>query len=349
MFGGEFRVLELAGSATDRGETHGRSLKTEIGLYLDERLRLSGEAEWSGRAARQEEIRAIAESTLRLHQAYDADLFEEMAAMAEAAGISAAEAVVVGGFTDLIDIIRTTGGTTAVEDDCTAVIDPRSGVLAQTWDMHASAGDYLVMFDLKPDNGPGALLQSTAGCLGQIGINEAGIAVGINNLTAWGRPGVTWPFAVRKALARPTVADAVEAIAGAPLAGGHNFLVLGPDGDGYDIEAMPGSVDVRRTSGKALFHTNHCLAEATVAEEAPRLQHFVESSRERLEVAMASSTGPIGRDTAMELFAHPTICRRAPTPDDVASCGAVIMEPRQRSMWAAWGYPDQAEYQLFSL
>lgn len=343
------RVLELAGSATDRGETHGRTLKTEIGLYLDDRLRLSGEAEWSGREAGEGEIRAIAESTLRHHQTYDADLFEEMVAMAEAAGITAAEAVVVGGFTDLIDVVRAAGGTAPVEDDCTALVDPRSGVLAQTWDMHASAGEYLAMFDLMPDNGPRALVQSTAGCLGQIGINEAGIAVGINNLTAWGRSGVTWPFAVRKALAQTTVATAVEAFASAPLAGGHNFLVLGPEGDGYDIEAMPGSVDVRRTSGEALFHTNHCLADATVEEEAPRLQHFVESSRERLEAAMAAGRDPIGRDTAIELFADPTICRRAATAHDVASCGAVIIEPRQRSMWAAWGYPDEAEYQLFSL
>jgi isopenicillin-N N-acyltransferase like protein len=76
-----------------------------------------------------------------------------------------------------------------VDDTCTAVIIPDgraagAGFLAQTWDMHASATPHVVMLDTVPDPGPAALVFSTVGCLGQIGMNEAGIAIGINNLTA---------------------------------------------------------------------------------------------------------------------------------------------------------------------
>ncbi|MEZ4609969.1 MAG: hypothetical protein R2838_06930 [Caldilineaceae bacterium] len=36
------------------------------------------------------------------------------------------------------------------------------------------------------------------GCVGMIGMNEHGVAVGINNLLGRdGRPGVHWPFVVR--------------------------------------------------------------------------------------------------------------------------------------------------------
>jgi isopenicillin-N N-acyltransferase-like protein len=72
-----------------------------------------------------------------------------------------------------------------------------------------------------------------------MGMNEAGIGVGINNLTSYGKAGVTWPFVVRKALEQTDLDDAVSAVLDADLAGGHNFLVMGPDGVGVNIEAMP--------------------------------------------------------------------------------------------------------------
>ena len=108
--------------------------------------------------------------------------------------------MVVGGFTDLVDVVRARIGDAPIEDDCTAVLNPANKVLAQTWDMHASALDYVVFLKLDPVMGPAVVVQTTAGCLGQIGMNEAGIAIGINNLTAYGKPGVTWPFVVRKVL-----------------------------------------------------------------------------------------------------------------------------------------------------
>src|SRR3970040_2249861 len=115
--------------------------------------------------------------------------------------------------------------------------------------MHASAGEYVVMLKLDPLSGPGAVCQTTAGCLGQIGMNEAGIGVGINNLTSIGKPGVTWPFVVRKVLEQATLDAAIDCVVDADLAGGHNYLLIGPDGSGVNIEAMPGSGGGDRVTG----------------------------------------------------------------------------------------------------
>ena len=337
------RVLEIYGGAGDFGRIHGTEGKALIRDYLDERLGLSGDATWAGRYAEAETVLALAETTLSHHQAYSPTLYEEMLALADGAGITAAEAVVVGGFTDLVDLVRAHDGWAPIEDDCTALIDPTNGVLAQTWDMHASAGEYVLMLKLDPVSGPAAVVQTTAGCLGQIGLNEAGIGVGINNLTSIGKAGVTWPFVVRKALEQTNLDAAVDCVLTADLAGGHNYLMIGPDGTGVNIEAMPGTVNVTRVTGSPFVHTNHCIDAGTQLEEGIRTPEHIEGSQTRLER---------GNELAQDLdafFDDPSIARRASSPHDVATCGAVVIRPLTRRLDSVWGIPGEGSWESFSL
>lgn len=334
-------MIELKGSPEAVGKGHGAQLAELIGAYLSDRLHLSGDPYWAGRSSDPGAILALADETVVHHERFDAPLFQEMTAMADAAGITPAEAVVVGGFTDLIDVVRSHGGPALEEDDCTAVIDADSGVLAQTWDMHASAGEYVVMLRIEPDSGPRVLVQTTAGCLGQIGMNEAGIAIGINNLTAYGRPGVTWPFVVRKVLAQSNLDEAVKVVLDADLAGGHNFLLMGPDGSGCNIEAMPDERRVTRVDNGVFVHANHCLDKATAREEGTRSPTSEESSTRRQKVGEEAA----GDIEAM--FLDPDISRRATQPHDVATCGAVVMKPGEKSLDAVWGVPGDYPWEHF--
>ncbi|MGH8953347.1 MAG: C45 family autoproteolytic acyltransferase/hydrolase [Acidimicrobiia bacterium] len=343
MNSGPLRVLEIYGDASDFGRIHGTECKPMIRDYLDERLGLSGGATWAGRPARADTVLALAETTLAHHQDYSPTLYEEMLALAEAAGITPAQAVVVGGFTDLVDVVRAHDGWAPIEDDCTALLDPSTGVLAQTWDMHASAGEYVVMLKLDPLTGPGAVVQTTAGCLGQIGMNEAGIGVGINNLTSIGKPGVTWPFVVRSVLEQTTLDAAVDAVVSADLAGGHNYLIMGPDGVGANIEAMPGTIEVTPVSEDPFVHTNHCLDPGTRLEEGTRTPEHVEGSQTRLDR---------GSDLAQDLeafFADPSITRRADSPHDVATCGAVVIHTVERRLDSVWGIPGDGPWESFRM
>jgi isopenicillin-N N-acyltransferase-like protein len=311
--------------------------------YLEDRLGLSGDGTWAGRPARPGTVLSLAEATLAYHRSYSPALYDEMVALAEAAGITAAEAVVVGGFTDLVDVVRAHDGWAPIEDDCTAVLDPGNGVLAQTWDMHASAGEYVVMLKLDPVSGPGAVVQTTAGCLGQIGMNEAGIGVGINNLTSIGKPGVTWPFVVRKVLQQTDLDAAIDAVTSADLAGGHNYLVVGPDGAGANIEAMPGSIRVTSVTDAPFVHTNHCLDDGTRLEEGERTPEHVSGSAARLTR---------GSELAQDLdafFSDPSIARRASSPQDVATCGAVVIRPKEKLLDSVWGIPGESPWEPFRL
>jgi isopenicillin-N N-acyltransferase-like protein len=187
------------------------------------------------------------------------------------------------------------------------------------------------------------VVQTTAGCLGQIGMNEAGIGVGINNLTSIGKPGVTWPFVVRTVLEQTSLDAAVDAVLDADLAGGHNYLIMGPDGIGANIEAMPGTTEVTQVAETPLVHTNHCLSPATGLEEGARPAEHVAGSQARLDR---------GTELVSDLdsfFSDPSIARRADSPHEVATCGAVVIRPGERRLDSVWGIPDDAPWETFRL
>lgn len=343
MHGGELRVLEVFGDSADLGRGHGSACRDMIRRYADDRIELTTQEDWGGGQADRDLILGCAEETLSHHEQFSESLYAEMTAMAGAAGITPAEAVVVGGFTDLVDLVRARVGSAPDEHNCTGIINPQGGYLAQTWDMHASAGEYVIMLKLDPLMGPDVFVQTTAGCLGQMGMNEAGIAVGINNLTSMGKPGVTWPFVVRKILEQTDLDDAIKVVLDADVAGGHNFFVIGPDGEGATVEAMPRSKRVTRTEGRPLIHANHCLHDDTRAEEGSKRPEWVQSSHDRHRIGEESA------DDLDAFFGDPAISRRASQPHEVATCGAVIIEPGNRTMRAVWGVPGDHPWETFRL
>ena len=247
-------------------------------------------------------------------------------------------------------------GIQDTEDDCTAALIPDeraggAGFLAQTWDMHASAVDFVVLLDIRPDDGLRALVLTTTGCLGQIGMNEAGVCIGINNLMGSdGGVGVTWPHVVRRALQCTTVEDALACIREAPLAGAHNYLLMGPDGTGYNVEAYTTAMHVTRLESDALVHTNHALEAETIALSQDRPEDLQAASIARLEQGRAAlAAHDVGFDEVAEMTRHPTLCYAAKPPLHLATCGAVIMRPCTLDLWACEGRPDTNPYEHFSL
>lgn len=353
MKGSPIRVTSVTGSPSEMGRAHGTEHAREIRAYADDRIALSAQGtDWS-----RDRIIGLADDMLESHEQYDAMLYEEMLSLADAAGLSPGEAVIVGGYTDFIDAVRAVATGSAQEDDCTAVIVPDrladgAGFLAQTWDMHASATPHIIMLDVAPDHGPRSLVFTTVGTLGQIGMNEAGISIGINNLTASdGGIGVTWPFVVRKALRQTDLDSAIACITEARLAGGHNYLLFDASGRGASIEAMPTATHVETLASHPLVHTNHCLASSTRAVEGERPGDLNESSILRIRQAPELLEDlPVTAETLMALTRDErSICRHPEPPWNYESCGAAIMRPATGDFWACWGVPSENEFERFSL
>ncbi len=350
------RILDLSGSPEAIGYEHGSAYADEIRIYTDERVRLAGSEFWAGGRLDRAEVLDIAHSCLPAHEAHSADLYAEMCGIAQGAGITPAEAVVVGGFTDFVDTVRSVVGgphpLEVQEDDCTAFIVPDAraggqGFYGQTWDMHDSATDHVILLRIRPDNGPAALVFTTTGCVGQLGMNEAGTCVGINNLAAAdGCRGVMWTSVVRDALARASAAEARDAILQANLAGAHSFLTFDGSGDGHLIEAFPTARPFEKLEANALVHTNHALWDEALARQAPKEKSLMANSARRLKRAQEL----LDRDgvTVDDLMAltrdNEAICQVSTPPIHIESSGAAIMRPRTLDFWAVWGLPSRNDF-----
>ncbi|MCG6965136.1 MAG: C45 family peptidase [Chromatiaceae bacterium] len=355
------RVLALTGTPREFGRAHGETFRDQIRRYTAERVALAGSAQWTGHALPRAAVLALAEACIPEHTAYAPDLMDELAAIAEAADLSVAELIITNGFTDFIDLVYARGGgigvTSRAQDDCTAFIIPEAlsadshGLFGQTWDMHASSAPYVVLLSGRPAQGPAFLAFSLTGCVGMIGMNDAGIAIGINNLLgAQGQIGVTWPFVVRKALQQTDIEAALACITTAQLVGAHNFQLFDRHGTGINVEAMPGYCDVTRSDGTPMVHSNHCLAPQTLARCRPRAPASQASSEARLARArQLLAGGAVTVEALMALTRDPVICVRAEPPLDMQTCGAAIMQPASGLLWAVQGLPVDNEYARFSV
>ena len=355
------RVVDLAGTPFEMGYAHGSAYQGAIRHFAEERVRLSGDPLWTGRSLARAEVLKLAEACLAEHERYAPELVEELRGMAAATELTLAELLIVNGFTDFIDTVYRAGppaqpAAPVGADNCTAFLVPDSraqgqGFFGQTWDMHDSATPHVVLLRGNPGGAPRFLSFTTVGCVGMIGMNEVGVAVGINNLLgADGQIGVTWPFVVRRMLRSETAAAALKALQCAPLAGAHNYLIMDRSGRGYNVEATATAQHVTPLDDAPIVHTNHCLAPATRAAERTRDPLSQASSEVRATRAEALlSRSEITAKDLQALTRDDTICLRAAPPRHVETCGAAIMRPATGDFWMAWGRPSENPYEHFSL
>lgn len=355
-------TLDLRGSPFDFGHTHGTAFRAAIRAYAAERVALAGGAAWTGRELSRREVLALADACVAPHREYAPDLVEELEGMAAATGLSLGELIVAGGFTDFIDVVvagAAAGGAleTKALDDCTAFLVPGSrmadglAAFGQTWDMHEGSTEHLVLLRGRPQHAPDFLAFTTAGSLGMIGMNEAGLTVGINNLmSADGRVGVTWPFVVREILKAEDLQGALEALSRAPLAGGHNYLILDASGAGANVEAMPTASHLTPLEDAPVAHTNHNLHESTMAVERPREPDSQANSEARLADAerLLDRSGLTIADLQGVTADTTTICYRGVAPRFVGTCGGFIARPATRELWVARGMPSEQPYERFA-
>ncbi len=350
--------VTLAGSPKQMGQAHGEQFAERIAQFAEIRLaRCIDEVTESGRRLTRDDVVSFCQSVLQHHRDYAPSVYEEFAGIAEAAGISPAMLMICNGLTDVVDPLAC--GTKAW--GCTSwLIGPEATddgqVLAgQSWDMHPEAADFIAVFRRQPAEGPASLVMSTIGCLSLVGINEAGIAVGNNNLKPTdARPGVMYLSMIHHALAQTPLAGAVNAITLAQRMSGHNYYLAGPEGEIVDIETTATRHEVVDPAGSFYVHTNHYLTAALREFEA---EGKLESSHYRLDrmgKLLHKHVGEITAQTMMTLMADEQghgdcrICRRDPA-DEAATCGAIVMSPQAGTMWAVQGPPSQNKFERFQL
>jgi isopenicillin-N N-acyltransferase like protein len=346
-------VLRVDESPRQWGQSHGESFRGEVRSLADIRIYLTIKV---GGFADEGQVLDVARAHLPVLERYDALLHDELVGIAEGAGLSPAHIVVLNHYTDLRDIDARAwpAGTTKSREDsdsgCSVLwVRSQTGpILAQTWDMHATAIPYMMVLRVPEHQGrPESWLLGLTGCLGMAGMNRHGVGVAINNLrSADARVGIVWPALVRRALAAITAASARDIIMSAPIGSGHHYMTADAH-SAYGIETSGTRRKVMFESDVAsthYVHTNHCL-DPEIAE----VSRDTESSttHERYDWLSRSVADTPVRDVhdawtrlgSDEGFPR-SVCSNMSTPENphgTATCGAVAMELFSRRFWAQAG------------
>ncbi|HWO22836.1 MAG TPA: C45 family peptidase [Kofleriaceae bacterium] len=367
------RTLELPAGKPPRewGRIHGESFRGEIRSLAAIRIYLCTKV---GGFRDAESVRRAAQAHLPVLERYHAGLYEELLGIAEGAGVPPADIVVANHYTDLRDLdpdpatwlpaptrdapdfdpTRRAGaaGAEGLGGDGCSVLwaeTPTGRILAQTWDMHATAIPYVMVLrvpaaNYEGDHAPAATLLTVTGCLGMAGASSARVAIAINNLFSTDATlGVVWPALVRRALHEPTAAAARDVIAASPIGSGHHYFVADRSG-AFAIEASGTRRKHVFDGGPAYCHTNHSLdPDVAARSKVPGTSTTYDRLR-WLEADLARAPVRDLDDTWRRLGNEDdwprSVCTNMATPESphgVATCGAIAVNLDTGELWAQQG------------
>lgn len=249
----------------DRGRSHGESYRQAIGELCQIRRDLMRRKNPGLTAAKIESL--AAEQWLQTRN-FDRGIADEMEGIAEGAKLSIDDLVILNNYTDFRDI-------QVPEEGCSVVyVNRTSPIAAQTWDMHASAKNYVCCIQIQAnDPHDEQVIFSLVGCVGLMGYSRRGLAVGVNNInTSGARPGLIWPALIRKMLLQSNFSEMRHELVAANVTSGHTYL-LASAREAEFWEVMPGLAEpisrVESPQTGHLFHTNHCLGSRARLRELP--------------------------------------------------------------------------------
>jgi isopenicillin-N N-acyltransferase-like protein len=344
------RVLELPANKSPRewGHIHGESFRGEIQALTAIRTYLCTKV---GRFAGRDQVLAAAAAHLPVLEAYDRALYEELLGIAEGAAMTPADIVVVNHYTDLRDLdpdpSRWQHAGTYADGGCSVIWanTPTGPILAQTWDMHATAIPYVMLLSIG-EHSPTRLL-SVTGCLGMAGMNSAGLAVTINNLFSTdAKIGAVWPAIVRNMLRSPTARSARGVLQSSPVGSGRHFFMTDRSACSFGIECSGTQRAVAFAHDKEWFcHTNHPLV-GEIAERSRVPETSTTYDRLRwLERDLARAPIQDLADAWARLGSTDgwprSVCTNMATPEaphGAATCGAIAMNTKTGELWAQQGF-----------
>lgn len=309
-----FPEVSIAGAPYERGLAYGRAVAPLVRHSIASYARLFAHRRGLDWAASQAEAMRFAPLLAEVAP----DLLEEMRGIAAGAGRELAEIVALNVRTELMAGVA--GGIYHPEGPAAAARNRAAGVpehadegerrpvaaggsddgecttaaaagaatagggafLAQTWDWQGDQRAACVLLRVQAPGEPSILTMTEAGMVGKVGLNSAGVAVGLNLLRslADGREvGMPVHVLLRKMLQARSFAEARAAADLAPPSGSSCVTLASATGELLSLEITPAGVAEVRAEGGLLAHANHCVDEGAMAGECPL--EPVSTSRER--------------------------------------------------------------------
>lgn len=360
-------ILNLEGTPYEIGLAHGRALKQPIREFVAT-VSTVHQANNAHLKVEQASLTAFCMRNQGYLERFSSELMQELRGIADGAGVGMDVILYLNAFLELEDLRSPNLGGRILPDalwGCTTfnvtadASADHCAYIGQTFDMEAYYRKFLVLLRITPPEGPRMLVVSLAGVLGLVGLNTAGVAAVINKIVATdARPGVIFPFIMRKALATERIGDALGAVLFSPRAAGMNYQLAGA-GTAFCAETSARCYHLLPVDD-AMAHTNHYIGDSMRRFETPNwLSHG--GSMVRKQVAdgfLKKHAGDLTPDLLKELTRdhtnHPRcICAHGFQGEAETTAFhtifAVIMDPADGWMEICPGNPCRNQYRRYRL
>lgn len=156
-------------------------------------------------------------------------------------------------------------------DECSALAAlpgatrTNSTILAQNWDWNKEIECCQVILKItQRENIPSIVTFTEAGQLSKIGMNNGGIGLAVNTLSAdRSGIGIPWIFISRRILESSRMTQAMGYLLGSPKGHSMNFLIAHKDGEAVDIETSYIENHIIFPQKNFIAHTNHYIKPCT--------------------------------------------------------------------------------------
>jgi len=371
----ELRVLDLGSDPRERGQVHGREMRTEIranyATYI-ERFETGG--------AKQSDVLKQSEAWAAFIARDNPEYAQEMEGIAAGSNLSLTEIALLNARYELAYCVfgseaqSLNNAATIEQEGCTSFgLMPEITVsghtlIGENWDWLAKLQGRVFVMRVRRSPEPGIgkpdfvgfTEAGIAGC--KIGVNAAGIGLCVNGLVTQrdGANGFRKPFHVRcrEILDAWTFDKALLPVVQTDRTCSTNFLIGHADGEIIDIEATPDYCSYIYPENGVVTHANHLVREMRIASQFERIAPHSLYRANRLERLLRRCSGKIGIDAIHALlsdhFSAPaSICRHPdltlPEPKRVVSVTAAAIDLNARTLYVTDGPPCQSNFQAVPL
>jgi isopenicillin-N N-acyltransferase-like protein len=352
-------VINLRGDPSLRGSQYGSqassAIKRSLGAYQAMFKHFLNQ-DW-------DDIRQQATKYIPAILGYRPHLMDEMAGIAQGAGLTLEDILVLNLRTEFLNkatAIRAARECTAIAA-LPSITQHNHTLVGQNWDWNPLTADTLVILAADPQDGrPSFITLVEAGMLAKTGMNAAGLGLATNALVTDqdGKDvGIPYHVILRGILEADSIASANAAVPTENRASAANYLIAHVDGQAINIETAPGGKRgkmVSRPQRGMIAHTNHFVIGTPGFKDLGFLDGDDSLLRyQSVQNFFASVDRPVDVNLFEEIFSdhehYPYgICchvnETKPPAEQYASLASIIMNLNTATMWVAGGNPCQTNF-----
>jgi len=336
------QVIRAAGSHYEIGRAVGKAAEKQMAAAVYAYKKIMAVEGWRGPWILPEQYLSSVEEIFP-------HFVEELRGLADGSGQSFSDLFFLNALEEVLDHKEARRCTTVGVRAFGAVL------LGHNEDWYQEDAGYVVVIHARPAGKPAFISVTSAPFLAAVGMNEVGLAQGINSVSSVDSgAGVPRNFVARAVLEGETMADAVSKATPRLRAGGYNHMLATRAGEMGNLETSAG-VHHFAAGYPVIFHTNHYISPEMQPLGKSVSPHSIARYR-RLEWLKEELTGAAEPRGALEFLLRDhvdrprCICNHAVEQEDhQGTIFSVIFDLQDLSARVAVGNPCRNRYQPVSL